>query len=277
MHQQKTGSWAIRSMTAGLLAAILFSNALLPRASASSYQKPLTNDDIEAMTRAGLPEEVVIAKIKASQAAFDISPAALIALEKAKISGDIIRSMVNAMAEAKPAAQVSSMSGTTPVACQVPLGGQPPWLSDTSPAMWYSDLNKGEPIEMNYEHGTIQHVGYGPFQTILLVLHPERSNLRVSGGAQFLSCINPTDAPLVHFSLDKGERNTSVGKITPWGGPVRRISPGDLVPFKFDKTSDGYFRITPSSPLPPGEYGFVPQASVGFFSEGERVYTFGVD
>ena len=99
-----------------------------------------------------------------------------------------------------------------------------------------------------------------------------------TAGTQFLSCINPTDAPLVHFSLDKGsdERNTSVGRITPFGASWN-ISAEDLVPFKFEKTAEGYFKITPETPLKPGEFGFVPQGSIGFFAAGERVYSFGVD
>jgi hypothetical protein len=55
------------------------------------------------------------------------------------------------------------------------------------------------------------------------------------------------------------------------------ISEEDLVPYKFEKTPEGYFKITPEASLKSGEYGFVPQEAVGFFAAGERVYTFGVD
>jgi hypothetical protein len=248
-------------------------------AAGTAAQKPLTNDDIVTMVQAGLPQDVIVEKIKTSKTAFDTSTDALVALKKAGVGGDIIRVMVNPAAESKPTAMVSPFVNTNaPAPCQVPPGGQAPWLSGASPAMWYSDPEKGDRVEVNYERGTISHVGFAGFGSSLLVLHPIKAGARVNGRAQFLSCLNPTDAPLVHFSLDKGsdERNTSVGRITPWNISFH-ISEEDLVPFKFEKTPEGYFRITPSTPLKSGEYGFVPQGSIGFFSAGERVYSFGVD
>jgi len=263
-----------------LVAAIVLLLATHEAGAAPSAPKPLTNEDIVTMVHAGLPPDVVIEKIKTSKTAFDTSTEALVALKKAGIGGDIIRVMVNPAAEAKPAGRGSPFTNpNAPVPCQVPPGGgTPAWLSGASPAMWFSEPDKSDRVELNYERGTITHVGFAGFGSSLLVLHPIKANARVTDQAQFLSCINPTDAPLVRFSLDKGsdERNTSVGKIRPWNISFH-ISEEDLVPYKSEKTPEGYFRITPNAPLKPGEYGFVPQGSAGFFSAGERVYTFGVD
>jgi len=231
-----------------LLAVVLLASSQLAVA-ATADEKPLTNDDVVTMVQAGLSQDIVIEKIRSSKNAFDTSPDALITLKKAGVGGDIIRFMVNP----------SAGSGT-----------------GASPAMWYSDPGKGNRVEINYERGTIQRVGYGPFGATLLVLHPQKAGVRVTGRTQFLSCINPTDAPLVRFSLDKDERNTSLGKITPFKQTIQ-ISEDDLVPFQFEKTPDGLFRITAKAVLTPGEYGFVPQGNGGFFPLGERVYTFGVD
>jgi hypothetical protein len=168
-------------------------------AAAAGAPKPLTNDDIVTMVQAGLPQDVVIEKIKGSKTAFDTSTDALVAIKKAGVSGEIIRVMVNPAAEPKPAAGVLPWANANgPAPCQVPPGGQPPWLSGASPAMWYSDSDKGERVEMNYERGTISHVGF-VVSVSLLVLHPIRASVRVGSRAQFLSCINPTDAPLVHL------------------------------------------------------------------------------
>jgi len=246
---------------------------------AERASKPLTNEDIVTMIQAGLTADIVIEKIKTSKTSFDTSTDALVSLKKAGVGGEIIRVMVNPSVESKPGTGVPPRIGSgAPEPCQVPPGGTAPWLSGSSPAMWYTDSGKGDRAELNYERGTITHVGYAGFGSTLLVLHPIKAGVRVSAQTQFLSCINPTDAPLVHFSLDAGsdERNTSVGKIRPWNISFH-ISEEDLVPFKFEKTPEGYFKITPASPLKPGEYGFVPQGTAGFFSAGERTYTFGVD
>jgi hypothetical protein len=271
-----------QSLYSKLAAALAFCLVLLAAVSAgaASPQKPLSNEDILSMVQAGLPTDVVIEKIKSSKTAFDTSTEALVALKKAGVSGDVIRIMVNPAAEVKPGGTTASPwnNANAPEPCQVPPGGQAPWLSGASPAMWFVSPEKSARTEINYERGTITHVGFAGFGARLLVLHPIKSGVRVAGQAQFLSCINPTDAPLVHFSLDTSsdERNTSVGRTTPFNISFN-ISKEDLVPFKFEKTPDGYFKITPDAALKSGEYGFVPQGTIGFFSAGERVYTFGVN
>jgi hypothetical protein len=265
-----------------LLAILLLVSVVSGPLNAASQpaQKPLTNEDVLTMVQAGLPPDVVIEKIKASKTAFDTSTEGLVALKKAGVGGDIIRIMVNPAAAAKSGAGSASpfVDTNAPAPCQVPPNGQAPWLSGTSPAMWTLNPDKGERTEITYERGTIAHVGFAGFGSRLLVLHPIRATARVKTQAQFLSCLNPTEAPLVHFSLDdkSNERNTSVGRTTPFNVSFN-ISEEDLVPTKFEKTPEGYYRITPESALKAGEYGFVPQGSIGFFSAGERVYTFGVD
>jgi hypothetical protein len=269
------------SMRSAAKAVMVLSCVILgaaPAMAAQGAQKPLGNEDIVSMVQAGLPQEVIVEKIKTSKTAFDTSTEALVALKKAGVSGDVIRIMVNPAAEAKSGRGASPfVNSNAPEPCQVPPGGQAPWLSGASPAMWYSAPSQGDRVEINYERGTISHVGFG-FGATLLVLHPLRTALRVPGQSQFWSCINPTDAPLVRFSLDKGsdERNTSVGRYTPFKMSFH-ISEEDLVPYRSEKTPEGYFKITPSATLKPGEYGFVPQGTVGFFAAGERVYSFGVD
>src|ERR1700724_3513815 len=129
----------------------------MPGMAAPAAQKPLTNEDIVSMVQAGLPQDVVVEKIKTSKTAFDTSTEALVALKKAGVAGDIIRIMVNPAAEAKSGSGASPfVNANAPASCQVPPGGQPPWLAGASPAMWYSDQNQaGSRVEINYERGTI--------------------------------------------------------------------------------------------------------------------------
>lgn len=260
---------------------LLFSALADAAAPTTPAQKPLTNDDVITMVQAGLSPDVVIEKIKTSRTAFVTSIGALVALKKAGIGADIIRIMVNPSADPKGTAAIVpfGVNSVAPVPCQVPVGGgTPAWLSGASPAMWFIPPEKEDRTEIQYERGTITHVGFAGFGANLLSLHPIKASVRLGGGAKFVSCINPNDAPLVHFNLDKksDERNTSVGRTTPFNMSFH-ISEEDLVKFKFEKTPEGYYTITPEELLKAGEYGFVPQGSIGFFSAGERVYTFGVD
>jgi len=58
--------------------------------------RPLSNNDVLNMHKAGLPAEVLVAKIRSSLCDFDTSPAALGALKSAGIADSIILSMVEA-------------------------------------------------------------------------------------------------------------------------------------------------------------------------------------
>lgn len=262
-------------------AALLLSIALpLFGATKPSTTKPLTNADVIALVEAGLSESIVIEKIRTSATQFDTSTDALLTLKKAAVPDAVIRLMVNpdAKIEARPAVvNPWQAANDAPDPCKAPAQGPVPWLAGSSPAMWYLD-DGNERKEIMYERGTIHTVGFAGIGARLLVLHPINATLRVKPKTVFYSCINPTDAPLVKFELDKeeDERNTSVGKMTPFNQSFR-ISEGDLVPMTFQKTPQGFFEIKPRNDLAPGEYGFVPQSSVGYFATGERVYTFGVD
>ena len=59
-------------------------------------QKPLTNQDVVEMTKAGLAPEIIIAKIRTSPAKFDTSPAGLRALKADAVPDAVILAMVEA-------------------------------------------------------------------------------------------------------------------------------------------------------------------------------------
>jgi hypothetical protein len=257
---------------------------LLSAFSLQAADKPLTNDDVIAMVQAGLPEGVIIEKIRVSPGQFDTSVEGLVALKKAGVSERIVRVIVNpelssADVRAGAMAVVPGVPSAAPAPCQAAAGqGSMPWLTGASPAMWYEYPESGDRLEMVYERGTVNRIWFGVGQVHLLELNPLRAGLRTGSQPVFYSCMNPNDAPLVKFTLDKGsdERNTSVGRGGPWNYK-QKISEEDLVRFASAKTPEGYFKITVDQPLSPGEYGFVPQGQAGFFLFGERVYTFGVD
>jgi len=59
-------------------------------------EKPLKNQDIVDLIKAGLTPEVVIAKVKASACDFDTSPASLKDLKSASVPDAVILAMVQA-------------------------------------------------------------------------------------------------------------------------------------------------------------------------------------
>jgi hypothetical protein len=67
---------------------------------------------------------------------------------------------------------------------------------------------------------------------------------------------------LYPFNTKKQYRELVVGGMTNWGGSKDRKSKDDSVPLKFEKISEGCYKVTPEVTLPKGEYAF-SLASVG--------------
>jgi hypothetical protein len=49
----------------------------------------------------------------------------------------------------------------------------------------------------------------------------------------------------------------------------------DKIAINIERDARGFYKVTPASPLPPGEYGFI--LATGFGAGSGKVYDFGVD
>jgi hypothetical protein len=86
----------------------------------------LSRDDVIKMVKAGLPETVVIATIKASDTVFELAAADIIALHKAGVSAKVIEAMVaTAKAAKKAAAPAATPTAPTPTAPTPPAPTPP--------------------------------------------------------------------------------------------------------------------------------------------------------
>src|SRR5579885_332296 len=92
-----------------------------PATAASADKAPaaapaaLTNNDIEAMVRAGLDAEIIVAKIRSSPTHFDTSPASLEKLKQDGVPAAVLLAMVNAGAP-QPAAAPAPAPAPAPAA-----------------------------------------------------------------------------------------------------------------------------------------------------------------
>jgi hypothetical protein len=92
-------------------------------------EPPLGNEDVVKLVRAGLSEDVILAKIDASETAFDTSTAGLVALADAKVPEAVIKRML-----ARASATAPAPSGQAPTAAgEVTPRGQPPAGPATAP------------------------------------------------------------------------------------------------------------------------------------------------
>ena len=96
---------------------------------------------------------------------------------------------------------------------------------------------------------------------------------------QFYSYYAPTEALLVKLKPGdtKNDRNLKMGSggFFPGGGTIRHgVRNEDRIAVKSEREANGFYRITPASPLAPGEYGFVVLS--GATASG-RMFDFGID
>lgn len=103
-----------------LICAVLFTGFAL----AQNNAKPLTNDDVVAMVKGGLPENTIINAINAQDSNFDVSATALIKLKQQAVNAKIMDAML-AAANKKHSAAPAPAPAAAPVAAPAATAGQP--------------------------------------------------------------------------------------------------------------------------------------------------------
>jgi curli biogenesis system outer membrane secretion channel CsgG len=102
----RTSVW---NVTARLLLALLLCSTLL----AVGKQKPLTNEDVIKMAKAGLDDDVIISTIQANANTFDLSPDGLIGLKKGGVNSKVLHAM-QSLGKADADAGASVVATTAP-------------------------------------------------------------------------------------------------------------------------------------------------------------------
>jgi hypothetical protein len=220
-------------------------------------QDVLTNDGVVKMVKAGLPESVIVQKIRTSEKKFDTSADALIKLKGAGVPDRVIEAMVG-----EPAA---------PPAAAAPAAAPEPVIAHVIP----SGEKKLKPVLGSYE-AHIEPFG-GARQEF--VLQAPKAEYRIADREPVFATPQPGEQwILARLKPGKRDRNLPISKGGAWfvgmafqGG----VDPKYVIKLSAEPGSNGGFRLKPAQPLAPGEYGFVTttrnQMNV------VEVFDFGVD
>jgi hypothetical protein len=257
-------------------------------ATPAAAQETLTNESIVAMLKGGLSEAVVLARIRSSPANFDTNTNSLLALKKAGVSDKVIEAMVSAPKSAPAAA-----AAPAPAPAPAPSSGSapPPSVSAaarssagaaaaTLPRDSIYHLNGAKYTELQPQVIEIEMNTAFFSQKSEIVLGGRKAEYRITDKQpQFYSYYAPTEALLVKLKPgdSKNDRNLKMGSggFHPFGGSSRQgVRSEDRIAVKSEREANGFYRITPASPLPTGEYGFVVLSGT---SAGGRMFDFGVD
>jgi hypothetical protein len=250
-------------------------------------QETLTNESIVSMVKGGLSEAVVLARIRSGPANFDTSTNSLVALKKAGVSDKVIEAMVSAP-------KAGGASAAAPAAPAPPAAG----TATPPPAVSAAARSSAGGAATNLPRDSIYHLNGAKYQELQpqvieietnvaffsqkseVVLGGRKAEYRiVDKQPQFYSYFAPTEALLVKLKPgdSKNDRNLKMGSggYHPFGGSSRQgVRSEDRIAVKSEREANGFYRITPATPLPAGEYAFIVLSGT---SAGGRMFDFGVD
>jgi hypothetical protein len=231
----------------------------------SGAQDVLTNDGVVKMVKAGLPDSVIIQKIRTSERKFDTSADALIQLKGAGVPDKIIETMLAPPSSTGAAAAVPpptvAATPAEPVIAHVVGSDQKP-LKAVIGNMQF----KVEPFA-----GSRQEV----------VLQDPRAQYRITEKEPVFFTPSTTHQwILARLKPGKRDRNLPINKNSGWwayGGATfqQGVDPKYAITLTTSPGPNGGLQLRPAEPLKPGEYGLV--AAVRGQINLVEVFDFGVE
>ena len=258
-------------------------------------QEILTNEAVVEMVTAGLPDEIIIAKINSSKSSFDLSTSALAKLTQAKVPSAVMKAMIDPKAS----------SPGTPAAAAVPTPTNPDDpMAPHDPGIYLMTATRDGGRKMTLiERAGSSHektantwghaFSYGIAKAKIKAELPGRQAAARSkqekpefymyfpptgnlGAADTIT--SPSQFSLLSLEVKSDHRETAVAKI---GFGTASAGTDEKRTFKFDvdKIRPYAYRATPSAGLKEGEYAFVAATSMGGTASGGAIviFDFGVD
>ena len=262
----------------------------------------LTNDTILKLVSAGLPDQAIVAKIKSSKTAFDLSTDNMIALKTKGVSGAVLGAMLDPAPAAAPVqAEFSSDSPDVAVphypgvymfsakdnrmtrmmatsSNQAKTGG----ILGYALTMGIASMSIKATIpgkSARISTGNSRPVFYLFFdESVPRAMQGNGASIWMSGAGNVTS--SPAELSLVRFTEKPAAREARVGSMN-IAGAKQGVMDKDQIGFESEMVRPGLFKVIPTADLKPGQYGFIQALTGGNVSGGggamtARVFDFGV-
>jgi len=298
MVEYSRQSGLTRMLTALLAFSLCLAVIALPAVLARGQDAPLTKDQIIQMSKAGLGDDVIIAKIKAEPTPLKLSTDDLIQLKSAGVSDAVIRAILApAAASAAPAASAPAATPAPPpdpndpnsphdpgiyLLTTVRDGGKRMVLIDRAGSGHEKTANIwGHAFSYGISKAKLKAEVPGPHAAVranvskpeFYMYFPPTGNL---GAADTIT--SPSQFSLLSLEVKKDHRETAVAKV---GFASASAGTDEKRTFKMDseKVRPYVYRVTPDASLPAGEYAFVAATGMGGTAAASSValYDFGID
>lgn len=258
-----------------------------------AFADSISIDDIIALTDAQVGDDAIIAKIRSTRAHFDIDTQQMISLRKRGVSPAVLAAMVDSKVDANTIMSSDSPDPLVPH----PLGVYHLSSDGPAPHMQRIEPTSATQTKTGGMFGFALTGGLTSLSLKIVVPGP-RAKVRSAGNGTFyfytgdggaapvnnsmlgnsFLVTSPNDFALVRFAAKSDKREAKVGKVN-IGGAQSGVMDKDRLPFTYETVKPGVFKITITTQLKPGEYGFlylIPgQGTSG--AAGSRIFDFGVD
>lgn len=235
---------------------------------ATAADAPLTNADVVKLVRAGLGDEVVIAKIRQAEASFELGTEALLSLKAAGVSQPVIAAM---------------LERATPMPVPVVAAAAAPAIPGLEITAVRLATTDGEvPLDLvRGEIGSSSFIGFGAY---FANFPGTAARVRTKDTGAALLVTSPTPPAnrifIGKLDVDDDDGVRSLRLMTQRGMLTRSqdyMNPDEdwTVPYDVTAAGDGLWRLTPRARLEPGQYGLYVDESVGM--PGAGVFGFGVE
>lgn len=235
----------------------------------------LTNATVVSLVNAGIGNEAVIAKIKASDGKYDLSTNDLIALKAAGVSGDVIAAMLGTTmkSDAPAAMSLTDINPMTPHPSGLyvidtaanRLNRLDPTVSNQAKtggifgyALTMGIASMSVKVAINGEAARVAAPSAMPsFYFFFDASNPATANLASNwsaGSAQTVS--SPSEFTLIRLMEKNGRREARVGSMN-IGGAKSGVMDHDRIPFDYQMIREGVYKVTVKQALPAGQYGFI--------------------
>lgn len=284
---------------------------------AAAGEAPLRNEDVRKMIEAGLPANVIVAKIESSPSEFDTSVEELVALSDLGVDAAVLTAMTQA--GTAPAAGTQSVEATVRTAASPAANVRTNFAGTpcSAPGIFLDDGGDGDLRDVEVTSTAQTRTGSGIMSAFTYGIVSAKSKAAIRGARagsrtdtpaptfwfcfeeseaglsyQTSGAVNPSEFLLVAFKASKrrNERTFEIGKFNVWTGGQSGTPPKQLRDVSHEKVAPGVYRVTPEKALRKGEYGFyyvgeVSLSSFGFMGlvgtaaggTGGKIFAFGVD
>lgn len=228
-------------------------------------KKPMTNADIIMMIKAGLPESTIILAIKQGATEFDTSPMALVDLKNQGVSTGMLEAMM------KPA--VTTTTGNNAADTAVPNDAKVWMVHDGKNVvlrhvMGYKEDSIGQALKLEF--------GVSIKNKFAILVREKKAATRFSSSPTCIyTRLDLSQSGLVKLTVQEKRDRRFVWIVHRVGSTMGESYPPSVeVKGEAKDIGNGIQTFTFTTPLPPGEYGFVASENEG---RSYIVYDFAID